>query len=124
MPMMHELIHKANWFFDPGRSAEFPIDVLDALGPEASFADAVQALNLTNKASELALLYQCLAERAAPRRHRGREKLPQTHAQNADYVRLGSRVRLRDHHLGVGGRHGERTAYPASSSPKTRPFVA
>ena len=56
MPMMHELIHKANWFFDPERIAEFPVDVLDALGPEASFADAVEALHLTNKARELAYI--------------------------------------------------------------------
>ena len=56
MPMMHELIHKANWMFDPGRIAEVPLEMLDALGLEATFADAVHALELTNRPSELAYI--------------------------------------------------------------------
>ncbi len=56
MPRMHFIIHKANFIFDPERIDSFPIHILDDLGAEATFADAVHALALTSKPGELAYI--------------------------------------------------------------------
>ena len=56
MPRMHMIVHKANWFFDPERIDEFPMEVFDELGDDGTFADAVRILEMTESPGELAYI--------------------------------------------------------------------
>jgi len=47
------ILHRANYIFDPERIDVFPKEILDGLGEEATFADAVRELELTGVPAEL-----------------------------------------------------------------------